>query len=308
MRASGQYRCRAAGLARRPAAAGACPRRSIAGCARRRAAAARAHRLGASWRRCSSSSWSSSSCRSFGVFWWSTQEGGLTTGTKFVGLDNFVGCRASVDAADAIRNTLLFALLSIPATLIIALGVAMLLARIERGGSIYRFLVYFPVLVPGVVAGLIWLFLTNVDFGLFNTSCASLGVKPVIWLGAESRLAGAGRARCLAQRRLLGDVLPGRHHRPAEGALSGSRARWRDRLAALPSLTLAAAAPDHLLRRRRGDDLRPAGLRHRPCPHQRRPRARRRRRSSTASGSISSAPPTRSALPRRSRWSCSSPS
>ena len=43
-------------------------------------------------------------------------------------------------------------------------------------------------LVPGVVAGLIWIFLTSVDFGLFNTILKAVGVKPVTWLGAGSAL------------------------------------------------------------------------------------------------------------------------
>ena len=122
------------------------------------------------------------------VFWWSTQAGGLTTGSEFVGLDNFLRLPRQVDATVAIRNTLRFALLSIPVTLVIALGVAMLLARVGRSGSVYRFLVYFPALVPGVVAGLIWIFLTNVDFGLFNTLLRLVGFDPVVWLGPKSAL------------------------------------------------------------------------------------------------------------------------
>lgn len=122
------------------------------------------------------------------VFWWSTQDGGLTTGSEFVGLDNFRRLPRQVEAAAAIHNTLRFALMAVPVTLVIALGVAMLLARVDRGGAVYRFLVYFPALVPGVVAGLIWIFLTNVDFGLFNTLLRSIGLDPVIWLGPRSAL------------------------------------------------------------------------------------------------------------------------
>jgi multiple sugar transport system permease protein len=122
------------------------------------------------------------------VFWWSTQEGSLTTGTEFVGFDNFRRLPRQIDAPIAIRNTLNFTLMAIPATLVIALGVAMLLARVRRGGSVYRFLVYFPALVPGVVAGLIWIFLTSVDFGLFNTVLRSFGLEPVVWLGPKSAL------------------------------------------------------------------------------------------------------------------------
>lgn len=122
------------------------------------------------------------------VFWWSTQQGGLTTGSEFVGLANFRRLPNQVDAAIAIRNTVRFTLLSVPATLIIALGIGLLLARVQRGGTVYRFLIYFPALVPGVVAGLIWIFLTNVDFGLFNTILRFFGIDPFVWLGPKSAL------------------------------------------------------------------------------------------------------------------------
>jgi ABC-type sugar transport system permease subunit len=123
-----------------------------------------------------------------GTLFWSTQSGGLTSGSRYVGLANFQALPGIVAAVTAIQNTLIFAALSIPPTLVIGLGVAMLLARIKRGGGAYRFLVYFPVLVPGVVAGLIWIFLTSVDFGLFNTVLRALGIKPVTWLGATTAL------------------------------------------------------------------------------------------------------------------------
>src|SRR5215213_10255604 len=122
------------------------------------------------------------------VFWWSSQEGSLTTGTEFVGLDNFRRLPHQIDAPIAISNTLRFALMSVPITLALALGVGLLLARVVRGGAVYRFLVYFPAIVPGVVAGLIWIFLTNVDFGLFNTLLRSVGIAPVTWLGPKSAL------------------------------------------------------------------------------------------------------------------------
>jgi ABC-type sugar transport system permease subunit len=123
-----------------------------------------------------------------GVVWWSTQSGGLIAGSKYVGLDNFTGLPREPLALTAIRNTLVFALLSIPPTIVFALGTGILLARVHRGAAAYRFFVYFPVLVPGVVAGLIWIFLTNVDFGLFNTVLRLLGAKPITWLGASTAL------------------------------------------------------------------------------------------------------------------------
>ena len=123
-----------------------------------------------------------------GTVWWSMRSGSIFGGTQFVGLGNFLQLPGVVGAWSSVQNTLVFALLSVPLILVGALGVALVLARIERGGSIYRFLVYFPVLVPGVVAALIWLFLTNVDFGLFNDVIKAFGGLPVIWLGADHAL------------------------------------------------------------------------------------------------------------------------
>jgi ABC-type sugar transport system permease subunit len=123
-----------------------------------------------------------------GTLWWSTQSGGLTNGTKFVGLQNFARLPDLVGATTAIQNTLVFALMSVPPILIGALLIGMVLARTTRGAAVYRFFVYFPVLVPGVVAALIWLFLTNVDFGLFNELLRAVGAQPVTWLGAATAL------------------------------------------------------------------------------------------------------------------------
>lgn len=117
------------------------------------------------------------------VFWWSFQSGSLTSPAQFVGFDNYLKLGGQVQAAAAIENTFLFALMSIPAELVFGMAIAMLLARVHRGGALYRFFIYFPSLVPGVVSGLIWVFLTNPDFGLFNTILGLFGLDPVVWLG-----------------------------------------------------------------------------------------------------------------------------
>jgi multiple sugar transport system permease protein len=123
-----------------------------------------------------------------GTFWWSTRSGGLLGATTSAGLKNYTTFPQQVDALTAVKNTLYFALLSVPLTLVLGVLLALLMVKVGRGGGVYRFLIYFPTLVPGVVAGLIWLFLTNPDFGLFNNILHAVGAKPVIWLGESSAL------------------------------------------------------------------------------------------------------------------------
>jgi ABC-type sugar transport system permease subunit len=123
-----------------------------------------------------------------GTFWWSTRSGGLLGVTTNVGLKNYTTFPQQVDATVAVKNTLVFALLSVPLTIVLGVLLALLMVRVGRGGGVYRFLMYFPTLVPGVVAGLIWLFLTNPDFGLFNNILRAFGAQPVVWLGSNSAL------------------------------------------------------------------------------------------------------------------------
>jgi ABC-type sugar transport system permease subunit len=123
-----------------------------------------------------------------GTFWWSTRSGGLLGTTTNVGLLNYKAFPQQVDALTAVKNTLSFAVMSVPLTIVLGLLLALALAKVGRGGGVYRFLIYFPTLVPGVVAGLIWLFLTNPDFGLFNNILHAFGAKPIAWLGINNAL------------------------------------------------------------------------------------------------------------------------
>jgi ABC-type sugar transport system permease subunit len=78
--------------------------------------------------------------------------------------------------------------MSVPLIIVISLGLGLVLAKVRRGAAVYRFLLYLPVVIPGVVVGLIWIFLTHQDFGLFNEFLGILGRPPVTWLGPATAL------------------------------------------------------------------------------------------------------------------------
>src|SRR5215475_9942393 len=62
-----------------------------------------------------------------GTLWWSTRAGSIVSGTTFIGLRNFAELPGVVGAWSAIENTLLFALYSVPAILVGALAIALVL-------------------------------------------------------------------------------------------------------------------------------------------------------------------------------------
>ena len=123
-----------------------------------------------------------------GVFWASFEKGGISGKSEFVGLANWNQLLAGGPSTAAIANTVKFAVLSVVPSVILAIALAILLSKASRGGSVFRFLLYFPVLVPGVVAAMIWTFLLHPDFGVFNMGLRLAGAEPRNWLGADTAL------------------------------------------------------------------------------------------------------------------------
>ena len=64
-----------------------------------------------------------------GTIWWSTRSGGLLGPTTSVGLQNYTQFPQMVDATSAVKNTLWFAVMSVPLTLVLALAASHWSAR-----------------------------------------------------------------------------------------------------------------------------------------------------------------------------------
>ena len=70
----------------------------------------------------------------------------------------------------------------------IGLGVALLLNQPIRGRGLLRTLYFLPIVTPFVVAAIIWKWLYNGDFGLFNYYLLKthLITQPLIWLSDKN--------------------------------------------------------------------------------------------------------------------------
>ncbi|MDQ5980009.1 MAG: multiple sugar transport system permease protein [Verrucomicrobiota bacterium] len=86
----------------------------------------------------------------------------------------------------ALRNTLYFAVFSVPLGAIASLSLALLLNQEVRGRPVFRALFYLPSIVPAVASSMLWLWIFNGQYGLLNfvlTPILSLiGLQPPIWL------------------------------------------------------------------------------------------------------------------------------
>jgi multiple sugar transport system permease protein len=101
----------------------------------------------------------------------------------FVGIDNYTQLFADPDFWQALGNTVLYAVVGVPAIVLLSLGVALLLNRSQnRFFRALRSFYFVPAITAIVAVALVWGYLYNTQFGLFNYLLSLVGAEPVQWL------------------------------------------------------------------------------------------------------------------------------
>ena len=128
----------------------------------------------------------------FGIFsWWpivrsvvmSFQHTNLVSPPVWVGWDNFVQVVNDPLFWTAVGNTAWFALLALILGYPIPLIAAVLMSEVKRAKGLYSALAYLPVVVPPVVAVLLWKFFYDArPTGVFNTMLGWVGIPPQPWI------------------------------------------------------------------------------------------------------------------------------
>jgi multiple sugar transport system permease protein len=86
----------------------------------------------------------------------------------FIGLGNYKRLLSDPTFWTVLKNTLIFSVIFVPASTILALGLAALLNKELPGWKLARAIVVLPTLVPAAAAAMAWLWLLNSDAGLIN--------------------------------------------------------------------------------------------------------------------------------------------
>ncbi|WP_022918396.1 carbohydrate ABC transporter permease [Ruania albidiflava] len=100
---------------------------------------------------------------------------------ELLGLDNYVRLFADPLFWNALRVTGIYALIAIPLTVAISLGMAQLCNRVLRGMSFYRSIFFLPVVTSPVLSGIIFIWLFSTD-GPINTALSAIGLPTGSWL------------------------------------------------------------------------------------------------------------------------------
>lgn len=82
----------------------------------------------------------------------------------------------------ALKNVLTYAIMYVPAMIVLSLGLAIALNSKRRGMTIFRTIYYFPVVTSAVAAATVWTVIFNKDHGLVNQLLGYVGVTGPAWL------------------------------------------------------------------------------------------------------------------------------
>jgi multiple sugar transport system permease protein len=106
----------------------------------------------------------------------------------YVGLDNYREMIHDKDFRHSIVNTVYYTGGSVPLAMLVGLGVALMLNHAIRFRGLFRTLYYLPVVTPLVAASILWKWLYNGDYGLFNYYLLKTHLidQPLLWLSSQN--------------------------------------------------------------------------------------------------------------------------
>lgn len=108
---------------------------------------------------------------------------GPTTDWSFVGLTNFRYALNNTVFWQSSQRTLFFAIISVSIQMLLGISLAFLINRLKWFKGIIRSLFLMPLASAPAAVGMIWRYLYDSDFGVYNAALQAIGLQPLNWLG-----------------------------------------------------------------------------------------------------------------------------
>ena len=105
---------------------------------------------------------------------------------RFVGFDNYEAMLADPIFWKSLWNNLLYAGVSVPISISLALVMALFVNGKLRGNGALRLAYFTPTVLPMIAVANIWLFFYNPQYGLVDQLLKPFGAGGVNWLGSQS--------------------------------------------------------------------------------------------------------------------------
>ncbi len=104
---------------------------------------------------------------------------------KWTGIGNYIEMFNDPLFWKSLKVTFSYAIFTVPLNVIVSIFAALLLNNKIRGMNAYRTVFYMPAVVSGVVVAIVWLWMFNPEFGVFNNLLAKIGIEGPKWVYDE---------------------------------------------------------------------------------------------------------------------------
>ncbi|MBW7455581.1 carbohydrate ABC transporter permease [Paenibacillus sepulcri] len=119
----------------------------------------------------------------FNAAWTSlTDWNGIAKNPDFIGLQNYAELFGDEDFLGALLNTCEYVALSLPATLVLAVGAALLIEKTSVISTVLRMTFAIPFVVSIAVTSVVWVWIVDPNFGVLNYAFDQLGWEKQKWL------------------------------------------------------------------------------------------------------------------------------
>ena len=102
----------------------------------------------------------------------------------FAGFGNYVWILKDPNFRESFMVTITFASSVVILEMIIGVGLALMLERPIRGMTVFRTIFILPMMIAPIVVGLVWRYMYNPQFGIFNKTLKKWGFEPIPWLSS----------------------------------------------------------------------------------------------------------------------------
>lgn len=101
----------------------------------------------------------------------------------YIGLKNYTDLMHDETFWRALRNTGFYALVGVPAVVILSIFFANLLNKKIKGRTIYRTFLYIPAITMPAAISILWRWILNYQYGIANFFLEKIGITRIAWLG-----------------------------------------------------------------------------------------------------------------------------
>lgn len=102
---------------------------------------------------------------------------------NFIGLQNYKDIITNSEFMASLLNTFAYTFWSLAIGFLLPVIVAIMLNEMIHCKAVYRFLFYFPAMIPGMATALLWYFIFDPsEGGILNMLLGTLGMEPSQWL------------------------------------------------------------------------------------------------------------------------------